>query len=304
MDYFNQFVSKVISNQHVILENFIFSVGPLAALIAARYGYKTFLKLELFSSLMYAVVFLFRPQCYTNIALNSALKPYHQYLCALFGIYVINYIVLYLFFMRNSQDKGVYYGHQWFHIIFSTLTIIDNIIVYFEGVHWNYKILCFVTSFAFVNLFINAYFLSRSIKPNGVLEDHANQIAKLDFFLLFACGIFIYAFPDHFCIGLRVSNESYRSMARSIGAIVTSAAFQSFFVSDFIFVSDKKTFLLVRLIGNFLELVVILSGHYWFNVLSIMPSFCWFVSLNLVYTALILYGYLVTPTGEQKEKTN
>ena len=183
------------------------------------------------------------------------------------------------------------------------MVILDNFFVYFEGVHWNYKLLCFVTSFAMVVLGINAYFLTKIKKPSGILEDRVNHVAKLDFYLFFACGIFIYAFPDHFCIGLSLSNESYRSLARAVGANVIAASFQSFFVSDFIFVNDKRTFMLSRLIGNQVELVVIFVGYYCLHALSKAPGLCWFVSLNVVYSLLVFYGF-TTSNSNQKAKAN
>lgn len=183
------------------------------------------------------------------------------------------------------------------------MVILDNFFVYFEGVHWNYKLLCFVTSFAMVVLGINAYFLTKIKKPSGILEDRVNHVAKLDFYLFFACGIFIYAFPDHFCIGLSSSNESYRSLARAVGANVIAASFQSFFVSDFIFVNDKRTFMLSRLIGNQVELVVIFVGYYCLHALSKAPGLCWFVSLNVVYSLLVFYGF-TTSNSNQKAKAN
>jgi hypothetical protein len=194
----------------------------------------------------------------------------------------------------------------------SSLAIVDQLYVYSEGVHWNYKLLCFSTSSNIVYLLISAYFLLNSRKPSGILEDRVNHVAKLEFYMLLICGIWMFAYPDQFCMGLRGSNESYRSMARGCGAMIIAASFQSFFVSDFIFLSDKQTFMLARLIGNMLELVVILAGTYYFKVLSSWPGLCWFASFNLAYSVFLLYGYLISSSStssscageKEKEKSS
>ena len=181
------------------------------------------------------------------------------------------------------------------------MIIIDNAIVYTESVHWNYRLMYFSAAFSLVILVINAYFLFIEPKPTGNLANQVNQLAKLDFFILFATGIFMYAFPDNYCFGLQASDNSYRSIARANGAMVTAAAFHSLYVSEFFYSNDKKNLMLSRLFGNLIELFVVFIGYYFLNALNLEGAYI-FVACNMGYSMLILYAYLITPENE-KSKT-
>lgn len=290
-----------------ILENASFALGPVAMAISARRGYKSYLKFESIYRIILGSGLMIRPQLFTDVTLNTPLTPYHKFLAAWFGIHEIIYSANYLIFLRNSKDKSVYHGHHYFFVAFSTLSIFDNIYVYFEGAHWNYKILCFGTSLAVTNLFINAYYLltQESSKPTGVLVDkaniRANLMAKVDFYLLLAFGIIAYAFPDSICMGLTASNESYRSIVRAIASMLVGASLQSLFVPEFKFLSDKKEFFKCRFIGQLLELPVILAGRYWYNALSTEGTL-FFGSCAL--GGIISYGltYFSIPNEEETDK--
>lgn len=153
---------------------------------------------------------------------------------------------------------------------------------YNEGIHWNYKVnkindkikdyhrptqnisnktkisfkyLCFVTSQSLAHLAISVYFLSRTPKPSGQnpFKDLANSIGKLDFYICFVSGAYVYAFPDRVNLALAgataaVTNESYRSLTRSCGALILAISLQSFCMSEFKFIRDKKSFFLARLL--------------------------------------------------------
>lgn len=177
------------------------------------------------------------------------------------------------------------------------MVIFDTVFVYFEGTHWNYKLLCFVTSFAMTVLFINGYFLSITKKPNGTSSCFVNNLVNFEFFQFLIIGVFIYAFPDQFCFGLSEPNESYRSLTRAVGANVLAASFQAFFVSDFVSNQDKRSFFLSRFIVNQVELVLIIICLFESNILI------WYIIINVVYTLFTYYAYITIPS-EEKTKSN
>ncbi len=183
------------------------------------------------------------------------------------------------------------------------MVIIDNFIVYMEDEHWNYRLIYFSSVFALVVLLINAYFLLTEHKITGNLEHRVNQIAKLEFFLLFASGIFMYAFPDSFFLSLKNSNNSYRSIARGCAAMVIAASFQALFVSEFCFSSDKKIYMKSRLFGHIFEPMAIFIGYYILRPLQVDGEYVLVhVLSNLSYGLLFLYGFLITPTNDMSKR--
>jgi hypothetical protein len=67
MEYVNQIVSRInlntlLDNQQLIFENILFSIGPLSALLAARYGYKTYRRYEFFVNILFALILIGYPQ--------------------------------------------------------------------------------------------------------------------------------------------------------------------------------------------------------------------------------------------------
>lgn len=111
--------------------------------------------------------------------------------------------------------------------------------------------LCTSTSLAISSVVINAYFLARTPKPSGQnpFLDVANSIGKLDFYIAFVSGVYMYAFPDRFnaSLGL-ISNPTHHSLTRSFGAIIIGSSIASFCMSEFKFIRDKKRFLFARLL--------------------------------------------------------
>lgn len=118
----------------------------------------------------------------------------------------------------------------------------------------NYKILGLVGLFAATNVLINAYFICVGKKPWGrhPYEDRVNHVAKIEAYFLLTIGLVMLAFPDRsMVVYLNNSNESYRSLFRSCGALVLSLAFESYCMSEYIYLKDKKQFMLSRLSVNF-----------------------------------------------------
>ena len=116
------------------------------------------------------------------------------------------------------------------------------------------------------SVLINAYFLSKTPKPSGQnpFVDFANSIGKLDFYILFVYGIYLYAFPDNFNQGLAenvkgyVANDSYRSLTRTFGAFVVSNSIESFCLSEFKFIRAKKRLLFARFLVTYFVILLFL----------------------------------------------
>jgi hypothetical protein len=100
------------------IDNVIFSVGPVLALIAARGGVKSWLKFEIVSATIFALFAFVKPDLVLGYILKSPVKDYHRFLFALYGCYLI-YGVLFPLFLLNSQDEAIYYGHFWAKIVVS-----------------------------------------------------------------------------------------------------------------------------------------------------------------------------------------
>jgi hypothetical protein len=177
------------------------------------------------------------------------------------------------------------------------LVILDSFFVYFEGNHWNYRIICFLSAFAMTVLIINTYFLTKIKKPNSTSSQTLTNYVNFEFFGFLLFGIFMYAFPDTFCVGLGSSNESYRSLTRAVGANVIAASFQTFFVSSFALNDDKRSYFLSRLIVNQAELIVVICGIFVSN------SFYCFLLVNLPFDLMLFYALAILPL-EEKSKTN
>jgi hypothetical protein len=75
MEYVDQIASKInlnslLANKQLIIENVLFSIGPLSALFAARLGYKTYRKYEFLVNLLFAVILIGYPQPLLSLMVN------------------------------------------------------------------------------------------------------------------------------------------------------------------------------------------------------------------------------------------
>lgn len=293
----------------MIIETVVFSVGPLLSLLVAKCGLKTWIKFEAFSTIFAgAASFIFYPESFLNlIMINGPIDKYHRFMCAWDGLYLI-LSVLYPIMLINSKDEAVFYGHFWSRIIDNTLIIADNLVSYSEGKHFNYKLLCLFTSFAIFQLLINIYFLIVTKKPSGQnpFRDCANSICKLEFYLLLTIGLVMYSFPDRVSSILgapKGPNESYRCLTRVTAALIVSVSIESFCMSEFIFLKDKKNYMLSRVLGGLSRLALFIAGHYYFHLYSIQVMTVLLVA-NTVYNLLMFYGYFITPGEPLHQKSN
>lgn len=289
-----------------LYENLLFTIGPLSTILVARFGLKAWIRYEIVVSVVIAAVIAIKPALILDIVMNSPIKKYHEFIC-IWNAIILVFSILYPLFLIGSEDEAVFYGHLWARIIGNTLLICENIVSYAEGVHWNYKLLCLVTSFAIANLIVSGYFLIVTKKPSGQnpFRDGVNSIAKVEFYLLLVSGLVMYAFPDKSASRLGAidePNESNRCLTRFVGAFTISFSIESFCVSEFIYLKDKKNFMLSRLYGSLMELTLFLSGYYYFHIYS-FEVLTQMLVLNTIYNVCVFYGYIITPQ-EPHQKVN
>lgn len=147
------------------------------------------------------------------------------------------------------------------------MIIIENYYSYTEGIHWTYKLLCFSTSYCIFQLIISIYFLAVTKKPRGFdhFQDPVNHIAKVECYMLLSAGLIMFAFPEQAMIGLTGVNESHKSLCRTCGAILFSLSFESFCLSEFVWIKDKKTFMLSRLVVSIFDYIFFIDrANFWF----------------------------------------
>ena len=103
-----------------------------------------------------------------------------------------------------------------------------------------------------------------------------------------------------------------------------SVSFESFCLSEFLHLDDKKRFMLGRLVvslstwkkliidslskiicikpqqGSLLELAVILLGYFYYNLFTAYPALAIYLFINMSYNVLVVFGYFVTPNNRTK----
>jgi len=277
-------------------DNIMFSIGPISALIAASFGLRAWLKFEISGNLFFAFINFFRPEWFLGTLLNSPLDPYLRFLCKVDASYLV-YAVLMPIFLWRTKDDSVFYGHFWAQLITNTFIVIENVFWYNDSTQWNYKLLCQSVSFSSVMILINVYFLANSKKARGFDHfdnDTANWVSKIESFMIFSAGLIMFSSPDKAMIGASGLSHMHRSWCRLCGILLFTRSFESLFVSDYVWIRDKKNFMLSRLVGSLLELAVILLGYYYYKSFG-QFAFCTYMTINMSYNALVLYGYAVTP---------
>ncbi|CAF1072104.1 unnamed protein product [Brachionus calyciflorus] len=291
------------------VENVLCSIGPICSIIAARNGKKAWLKCEILISVVLGLLLIFNPSLLMSYMFNSKLEEYHFFLCSLYGFYII-YSIFTPLYLLNSLDESVFYGHHWAKIISSTLIIFDQIFSYNEGIHWKYKVFCLLTPIFITNLAINVYYLLKTNKPWGrhPYTDTVNCIARIDTFVFLITGIIMYAFPKSMCDLAFLNdenkndlNDSYKSLCRASGAILLSLSLESYCLSEFLFLRDKKQFMLARLVGGLLKTLILSYDFIWLSKFSVQ-AFLMFFTICTSYNLIVLYGYLITPKEPFKTK--
>ncbi|RNA44806.1 hypothetical protein BpHYR1_032466 [Brachionus plicatilis] len=286
-----------------LLETTAFSFGPVIAIASARHGQKQWIKCEILMSMVMGLIFYIKPEMFLSLVLNSTQKDYHNFLCMMYGFYII-YSVLVPLFHLESMDKSIFYGHHCSKVVSSTLLILNDVISYNQGVHWNENLLCLFTGYHLVSLVINLHFLRIGDKPWGrhPYTDKVDAIARIDSFIYLIAGVFVYAFPEKAMLDLTEMNESYTALGRSCAAILLSLSLESYCLSEFLFLGDKKKFMHARMVGSLVKALVIVHANLYWKILS-LNSFLVLFTINAAYNLVVVYGFLVTPK-EPKQKSS
>jgi len=66
--------------------------------------------------------------------------------------------------------------------------------------------------------------------------------------MIFSAGLIIYASPEKAMIGASNLSPVHKSWCRLCGIWLFTRSFESLFVSDYVWIRDKKNFLLSRLV--------------------------------------------------------
>jgi len=146
---------------------------------------------------------------------------------------------------------------DWFFLIkifflkTNTFIVIENVFWYNDSTQWNYKLLCQSVSFSSVMILINVYFLANSKKARGFDHfdnDTANWVSKIESFMIFSAGLIMFSSPDKAMIGVSGLSHMHKSWCRLCGILLFTRSFESLFVSDYVWIRDKKNFLLSRFV--------------------------------------------------------
>ncbi len=112
----------------------------------------------------------------------------------------------------------------------------------------SYTLLCTEGSLCLTSLLVNAYFYFSSYTPRGhsTFVDTINNYTKLECLKGFVYGLIFFGLPNLVVLGSATSSHIF--LARMIGATMFCLGFQAHGVADFMYLKDKKTFILSRLI--------------------------------------------------------
>lgn len=165
--------------------------------------------------------------------------------------------------------------------------------------------MCLFTGYHIVSLMINFYFLRMTQKPwaRHPYSDKVDFIARIDSYIYMIMGVLMYAFPDKVMLDLTDEmNEIYTALGRSCAALILSFSLQSYGLSEFLFLGDKKNFMKARMVGSLIKTIVIIHASLYWKIFSLKSFLILFV-LNAGYNLLVAYGYFITPK-EPKEKSS
>lgn len=282
----------IVKNKDIIIENLIFSFWPVVSLIVARRGLKTWLKFEIFATILKALILVFSPATFVKNAYwinwNLKLDLYHLYLFTLLGAIMMT-SELYPMFLFNSLDESVLAGHVWSKMLSNAMYFMIVFNSYkFENA--GYKILCTSGSFYLINVLINTYFYFTTYTPRGhsTFVDQINNYTKLECLKGFVYGLMFFGLPNLVILGS--ATDSHRFLARFIGATMFCLGFQAHGVADFMYLKDKKTFILSRLIGGFFTIQAIFVGFYFYKTVT-TARIVYMIVGYVAYTTILMIGY-------------
>lgn len=279
----------LVQNKTKILETLGFSAFPVIGLISALCGLKTWLKYELYSNLLVALVLIFCPFTFYKHTLDQKLDYTHLYLLTLAGAIWIA-LSLYVLMLRDSKDESIFNGHLWARFIGSAMMFVVTYDAYKNGSNYNYKIMCFNGGAFLTVTLVNGYFYLTSTKQrnNMTFNDPINVYCKIESLKSIFYGLMFFGFPH--LILASTATDSHRVVVRYIGGLLFTMGLQGHSVPDFMYLADKKTFILTRLIGGFITFQALLVGFYFYKAVT-MARLAYVVGGYAVYSSVLAYGY-------------
>lgn len=278
----------LVKNKDKIIENVVMSAMPLLMLIFARRGYKLLIKFEIFAFTAHALVLLFCPNTIFKHLLNSKLDLYHYNLCTLLAAASVGHM-LYPLFLMDSKDDSVLTGYSWSRTITHAMGIMVVVNTYKFESEWSYRLLCTYGASHIAGFLCHGYYYVKNSKPrsHSTFNDTINYFSKLESFKGLIYGLMFFAFPN---LVLSHGTNSHKLLARVIGSILFSMGLQAHGVADFMYLADKKSFILSRLISGFLMLQALLVGFYFYQTASVVRM-TMVVGGFLTYSAILAIGY-------------
>lgn len=286
-----------IKNKQQIIECTVMSFTPLACILSAKCGLKTWLKFEQISVVLGALVLIFCPKTFFRHVMKGELDLYHYNLLAILGALAIS-SVLYTIMLMDSKDENIFTEHLWSRIISSAMRVMIIFHTYKFEKEWNYRILCTFGS-ANIALFITSCYLyvkNFKTRAHSTFNDTINYFAKLEALKHLLYGLLFFALPE--LVVLSKGGNTHKMLCRVIGTIMFSIGIQAHGVSDFMYLNDKKKFILSRLIGGFITLQALLVGFYYYNEVPI-ARVAMVVGGYVIYSSVLLIGYRSAKVKEE-----
>lgn len=278
----------LVKHQNKILDNAVFSFLPLVSLLVAKRGLKFWLKFEIMITIIMALILVLSPAALFKNIWKVTFDLYHLYLFALLGAVMVA-SVLYPMLLLKSQDESIFQGHLWSKMLSNVLYFMIIFHSYkFEKT--GYKCLCTAGSFFATCTLINGYFYFTTNKPrnNSTFNDTINNYTKLECLKGFTYGLVFFGLPNLVVLG--TANDSHRMIARMIGATMFCLGFQAYGVAEFMYLKDKKTFILSRLIGGFITIQAIFVGFYFYKTVT-TTRIVYMLAGYVAYTGVLAVGY-------------
>lgn len=271
------------------IEYVLFSLFPIAGVLVARQGLKPWIKLEVFSIFLISMMCIFCPAAMIRPMSTLKVDTNHLYLFCFLGAVLVA-SVLYPLFLMHSEDKNIFQGYLWSRITFYAMVLMVHCHTYTFDKDWNYKILYRFGSHAFTCLLISGYFYIGECRPrnHSTFNDTINYYTKLECLKGLFYGLAFFGLPNLVLMG--TGNESHRMLCQLIGACLVSMSFQAYGVSDFMYLKDKKTFILSRLISGVITLQSILVGFYYYKAVT-QYRIVMVIASYSVYSAVLFVGY-------------
>ena len=167
-----------------------------------------------------------------------------------------------------------------------------NVHTYRFDSEWTYHAFCTYGSVNLVGFLVHGYyyFTTSKARTHSTFNDTINYFARFESIKGLVYGLMFYTFPQLVLLGS--AGKSHVLFARIAGMFLFTMGLQAHGVADFMYLADKKTFILSRLIGGLLILQAMVVGYvYYTSHIVSVERLAMIVGGFLTYSAVMLYGY-------------